>query len=276
MKLISSILIVLLSSPAHAFEWSDLWLNDHQKAQKLLKENPAAAADTFPEPEWQGVAKYNAGDFSAAAEKFNKIDNSASEYNLGNALAKAGELEKALESYEDLLEQPSLPSKLREDATFNRDLVKKLLEQQESQQSEDKSENQTESESGEDQESQDSDQQGQQGQDQSDAEQSESEQSEGESSDENQNQQASAQDEEQKPDSQETESHDEKSQQEEKAESANQQAQSNQDEPMTEDQQATEQWLRQIPDDPSGLLRRKLIQSHRTKYPQVQNGGQAW
>jgi len=42
---------------------------------------------------------------------------------------------------------------------------------------------------------------------------------------------------------------------------------------MTEREQATEQWLRQIPDDPDGLLRRKLLQNHRSEYPNVLETG---
>ncbi|MEE9320053.1 MAG: hypothetical protein V3U76_06365 [Granulosicoccus sp.] len=47
-------------------------------------------------------------------------------------------------------------------------------------------------------------------------------------------------------------------------------------EPLTEQEQAIEQWLRRIPDDPSGLLRRKLERSHGTNYPEVNDGAQAW
>ena len=48
------------------------------------------------------------------------------------------------------------------------------------------------------------------------------------------------------------------------------------DTPLTEQQQATEQWLRQIPDDPAGLLRNKLQQSHRLEYPGVQSSEERW
>ena len=46
--------------------------------------------------------------------------------------------------------------------------------------------------------------------------------------------------------------------------------------PLTEQQQATEQWLRQIPDDPAGLLRNKLLQSHQLEYPGVQSSEERW
>lgn len=272
MKFYCVVLGLLFSAQAQAqaFEWSDLWLNDYQKAQKLLKDNPAEAATTFRDPEWQGIAKYNAGSYKEAAERFSELENVASEYNLGNALARAGDLETSLEAYKKLLEKPDLPNQLREDTVFNRDLVKKLMQQQDQQQSEQNSDES--SESGEKQESQDSDQEGQQGQDQNDAEKNESNQQEGEPSKEEQDKQESTNNEQQQADKNENQGNEEK-QAEQQAE---QQAKANQDQPMTEDQQATEQWLRQIPDDPSGLLRRKLVQSHRTKYPEVQNGGQAW
>lgn len=39
-------------------------------------------------------------------------------------------------------------------------------------------------------------------------------------------------------------------------------------------QRATEQWLRQIPDDPAGLLRRKFLYENRQREQQTQNNGQ--
>lgn len=44
----------------------------------------------------------------------------------------------------------------------------------------------------------------------------------------------------------------------------------------SEREQATEQWLRQIADDPAGLLRRRLEQSHRIDYPEVRESDEPW
>ena len=44
----------------------------------------------------------------------------------------------------------------------------------------------------------------------------------------------------------------------------------------SEREQATEQWLRRIADDPSGLLRRRLERSHRGDYPEVGDGDEPW
>ena len=43
--------------------------------------------------------------------------------------------------------------------------------------------------------------------------------------------------------------------------------------PLGEREQAVEQWLRRIPDDPAGLMRGKLLQSHRRDWPDVTEGG---
>jgi Ca-activated chloride channel family protein len=46
--------------------------------------------------------------------------------------------------------------------------------------------------------------------------------------------------------------------------------------PLTENEQAAEQLLRRIPDDPAGLLRRKLEQSHLNEYPDVRDSNEPW
>ncbi|MGQ7843346.1 tetratricopeptide repeat protein [Granulosicoccus sp. 3-233] len=48
------------------------------------------------------------------------------------------------------------------------------------------------------------------------------------------------------------------------------------DRPLSENEQAAEQLLRRIPDDPAGLLRRRLEQSHRLEYPEARDGREAW
>jgi Ca-activated chloride channel homolog len=46
---------------------------------------------------------------------------------------------------------------------------------------------------------------------------------------------------------------------------------------LTEEQQATEQWLRRIPDDPGGLLRRKFLYQYRQRAASADNdSGQSW
>ena len=49
-------------------------------------------------------------------------------------------------------------------------------------------------------------------------------------------------------------------------------------EPNSEQEQATEQWLRQIPDDPGGLLRRKFEYEYQKRGARgaANSGGQRW
>ena len=45
---------------------------------------------------------------------------------------------------------------------------------------------------------------------------------------------------------------------------------------LDEEQQATEQWLRRIPDDPSGLLRRKFKYQYQKQKRQSSINGKYW
>ena len=53
-------------------------------------------------------------------------------------------------------------------------------------------------------------------------------------------------------------------------------AQSSEPDPVSEDDQATEQWLRRIPDDGSQLLRNKIRLNHLIDYPDVQDMQEPW
>ncbi|MCW3148811.1 VWA domain-containing protein [Stutzerimonas stutzeri] len=123
-------LLLLQTPPASALEFDDLWLRPDQQGQRLLDaQRPAQAAERFQDPRWQGIALYRAGDYAAAAERFAKGDGAADHYNRGNALARSEQLEAALEAYEQALErQPDL-----EPAQRNKALVEELLRQRQQQ-----------------------------------------------------------------------------------------------------------------------------------------------
>jgi Ca-activated chloride channel family protein len=71
------------------------------------------------------VALYEAGDYSGAAQRFSEGKDAHAHYNRGNALAKSGELEAALDAYDQALErQPDLRP-----ALTNKALVESLLKQ---------------------------------------------------------------------------------------------------------------------------------------------------
>ncbi len=120
-------LLFIQPEPASAQTWNDLWLTPDQQGQRALQQgNNEAAATLFENPEWAGTAAYNHGDYEAAIEHFNDPVNADSLYNRGNALARAGQLDKAIAAYEQSLQhQPD-----QADARENLELVKKLQEQQ--------------------------------------------------------------------------------------------------------------------------------------------------
>ncbi len=119
-------LLFLLPQPSYAFEFNDLWLRADQQGLRLLKQKqPLAAAEHFDDPQWQGVALYEAGQYGAAAERFAQGSDARAHYNRGNALARSGELEAALDAYDQALElQPDLRP-----ALTNKALVEALLKQ---------------------------------------------------------------------------------------------------------------------------------------------------
>ncbi|NMY01405.1 tetratricopeptide repeat protein [Pseudomonas sp. WS 5059] len=118
------LLLLAAPQPSYAFSFDDLWLRPDQQGQYLLKhKRPAEAAEHFENPQWQGVALYEAGNYAEAARRFAEGSDAYSHYNRGNALARAGELEAAIDAYEQALEaQPDLQPALK-----NKALVERLL-----------------------------------------------------------------------------------------------------------------------------------------------------
>lgn len=120
---------LLFFNPQHASALSmdDLWWRPDQQGMRLLEsERPAEAAERFRNHQWQGFARYQAGDYAGAAAQFGKGDSAADHYNRGNALARQDELQAAIEAYEQALElDPDL-----EQARHNKAIVEEALRQQ--------------------------------------------------------------------------------------------------------------------------------------------------
>ena len=207
--------------------------------------DPVAAAQLFADQQWRGSARYRSGDFGGAAGDFAKDTSLTGLYNQGNALARLGRYQDAISEYDRVLTTD--PN--QEDAAFNKALLEKLLEQQKQQEKAEQEQQQ------QDQQSQRSESQGSQ------------------ASEEGQRSQADTdlQDPQQRP-----------QESERQAEASDAQKPESQDNPAERDerQEALEQWLRRVPDDPGGLLRRKF--QHETKQ-RMRNGdysnreeGQVW
>ncbi|HEY6642715.1 hypothetical protein [Povalibacter sp.] len=137
MKRIALLLSMLAAGgTANAASWSSLWLTPDQQAQRLLDSGKAAdAARKFEDARRRAYAQIEAGQYAEAAQLLADFHDPQSQYNRGNALARAGSLENALAAYDDAIKQTTANSALGRDARRNRELVAEQLKQQQSSQS---------------------------------------------------------------------------------------------------------------------------------------------
>jgi Ca-activated chloride channel family protein len=119
------LLLMTVPQASYAFDFQDLWRTPDQQGERLLRRHhPAEAARHFQDPRWQGVALYQAGDYAGAAQRFAQGSSAVDHYNRGNALARSGELEGAIDAYAQALDrQPDFPA-----ALANKALVEQVLE----------------------------------------------------------------------------------------------------------------------------------------------------
>lgn len=236
--LASLALLLVPPPPATASVWDDLWQRrDQQGYQHLIEGAPERAVREFEDPDWRAAALYRAGEHARAAELWSKpaspgesaaspeADTATRAYNRGNALAQAGRYADALEAYDAAL----AASPDDADARFNRDLVARILEQQ--------AEDQRRPDPGQD------GAEGEQQQGQGDAGENPAAQSGTEQANTDDGAPADP----------------ERSDSDAAAGERNPDAQALTEsaEPL-QDPDALEQWLRRVPDDPGGLLRRKF------------------
>ncbi|BBP00529.1 tetratricopeptide repeat protein [Sulfuriferula nivalis] len=302
-----TVALLLVTEQAMASElWDSLWLNANQRAEKMLSHGDAAgAAKFYQDSRHKAYAQLKAGDFANAAQGFSRFDDSDGNYNRGNALARAGKLQDAIKAYDAALAHDPK----NKDAKHNRDLLEKLKQQQPPQSKDgNKQSGQSDGKQGKQQDNNakgSGDRQGQNNSSQNGKDQQaksaqskpggDAKQSAGQQpSPQNQpadiaksNAQANSQAQPNQSQSKQGQAQPASSANPQKAADDAAQAQRDAsaalgkssdkntvpaaaDVPGSEKQLAQEQWLRQIPDDPSGLLRRKFLIEHMLR----QQGGQ--
>lgn len=239
---------------AQALEWRDLWFTRNQQAaEAFAAEDHASAATLFQTPDWRGAANYRAADYEAAIAGFSALNTPDGHYNRGNSLALLGNYAEAIAAYDLAIGlDPN-----HADAIHNKEIVEKLLEQQES-------------ESGENQDGDSQEQQSEQNSQNESDEQQESSQQQDQQSQQGNEQQQQEQQQNEAPEQQE--SSESNSEQNTPSDTSNEEF---------EEQQSLEQWLRRIDDDPGELLRRKFRFQYRQRQlngtaNSIQNGGQIW
>jgi Ca-activated chloride channel family protein len=250
----------LISDPTSALEWRDLWQTADQQASRALQAGDVETAQTlFKDPQWRASAAYKAGDYQTAINEFVQNDSADGHYNRGNGLAKSGDLDGAIEAYNQALKlQPDM-----QDAIANRDLIEQLKkQQQEQQQNQENSQDQQQSQDQQNQDQQsDSEQNKQQNQSQNQEQQQDSEQSQQQqeaAKQETDSQQAEEQTEKEAQENSEDKGSEEKQQTEELSEQLTDESNKELTEEQKQAQQELQQWLRRVPDDPGGLLREKF------------------
>ncbi|MCW4454647.1 tetratricopeptide repeat protein [Flavobacterium sp. MXW15] len=240
------------SLPAQAAETS-LWRRADQARQEQLAE---------------GVAAYRKGDFAGAQRRFEGIDDAPGWYNLGNALARQGRYDDAIDAYDRALQhQPGMP-----DALANREAVEAARRRQSQQpqgQGQPSSQGDGDSQAG----APDAQPQADEGQD--------APSSDGSSPDDPSAQERSAgpgldedKDKAQPPQAEDAQAQEQADQaQRERMQQAMQQGQDQDGQPsdpaqpaesaeQRERRQAVEAWMRRVPDDPGSLLKTKFQLEH--------------
>ena len=114
-------------SDAGAFEFADLWARrDQQAARAIELGDTDRAAAIAPDHRWRATALYRGGRYGESAGTFARGDTADDHYNRGNALARAGDLRGALDAFNEALARD--PE--HEDAEHNRTIVESLIETQ--------------------------------------------------------------------------------------------------------------------------------------------------
>mgnify|MGYP001820215541 FL=1 len=285
--------------PAMALGWNDLWLRPDQQASRALQAGDhEQAAALARDPALRGTAQYRSGDYESALESFAGQASVDADYNQGNALAQLQRYEEAIAAYDRALaQQPDMDDALHNKAEVER-LLQQQQQQQQNQQAQGEQQDQQQGDAGEAADAQQEQQGGEQGQ--ADARQDSGNAGESEQGQNGEQDEASAAESRQADASeQDNQQAGEAAEQQDPAQAANtpdveQQMTEGTDDPAqdtkqnqqavaavepldSEQQRAAEQWLRRIPDDPAGLLRRKFLYQYNQRAGQSDpDGTQTW
>ena len=261
----------LIPQDSYALDWQSLWQTPNQRAQQSFNQQQyQQAADQFDNPDWRAAAQYKAGQYQQAAETLKDTQNAEGHYNRGNALAQAGQLQEALQAYQQALKlDPG-----HRDAQYNKDIVERKLKEQEQQQPPN---NQQQDNQPQDQQQKDKTQSSEQQQKQQDQQsgQSDADQQHEQKPEDGQPPQAQQ-------DAEQSKAAEDKQSSEAEAKQPAQPSKPEKDESeptkaaesaeKNETERANEQLLKRIPDEPTGLLKRKFKYQYNQRRQQSPSG----
>ncbi len=251
------LLLIPLPKNSYAVEWQDLWETKNQQAQKLYQQKDFSnAAKTFTDPNWKAAAHYKAGEYDQAINALKNEKTADSFYNQGNALAKKGQLEQALNRYQQALAL----KKEDQDILHNKNLVEKALEKQQKEKQQQQKKNGSESKKDDNSPSKKGDK----------SQPSDNTNSKEQASEPQKNKEPN-------PESEKDKNKEAKAQKlSQKKPSEKQPQKQKSDYKLDENEQATQQWLNRIPDDPSGLLRRKFEYQYKLRQRNSEDNEKSW
>ncbi|TEW52575.1 vWA domain-containing protein [Psychromonas algicola] len=257
---------------------ASIWKNDQQNAYQAFQQGQyQEAIEHFETPEWKGAALFKDKQYKQAeavyTDQYNADPNNKQAlYNLGNSQAMQQNYQQALDSFNKAL---AIDPDFKE-AQANKKAVEDLLKQQEQQQQQQNNKDQQSSDQqqNDDQQSSEKEQNDQQSNEQQASEQQQSDQQQNQQQSSDQDEGDHQQDEQQS--QQQNQPSNAKQQKQQDAEQQKQQAAAEENNQQNEqEQQAASQainteeqanqeyedlptWLKNMPDDPSLLLRNKM------------------
>lgn len=257
-------------------QWKKLWLNSEQRADIALKKKEFKQASLLSDtPLRKGSANYKGKDYKGALTDFQNAQSADARYNEGNTLAKLKKYKEAIDSYKKALGiEPDM-----KDAKANIKAIEEFLKRKKQQEKEQKKKDQKKGDK-----DKKSDKPGEKGEGKEGKEGDKSQKGDGKKdNDKNQfdkankdldkkkdkdakkeaseKQKKAAEEKNAKDKSGKAEQSDDAKQAQkdkDKQEEALKQSKAKAEELSQEEKMAAEQWLRRIPDDPGGLLRRKF------------------
>ncbi len=286
--------------------WNNLWINKEQQADKALEKQQFDKASSLSnKPSKRGTAHYKNENYEKALEEFKQAKGADAHYNEGNTLTKLEKYQEAINAYDKALKlQPNM-----EDAKKNRASIENLLKKKKEQ----KTDGNKKQEGGDnkkegdpkkgDQNSDDKSKDGKTGEQDKkkegeDGKEGKQDKDENKKGDENQFSDANKNLDDQK-DKQKNDTGDENKKTDKQSQKNDNESKKKPDETpekkskdkddkkpegtkanakelTKEEKMAAEQWLRRIPDDPGGLLRRKFEAQYNQRRRSINDTKQPW
>lgn len=293
-------------------QWQKLWLNNEQRADNAFKQKQFDQATQLSDtPLRKGSAAYKNNDYKSALDSFQKAQGADARYNEGNALAKLKKYKEAIEAYNKTLKiNPNM-----KDAKANKKALEDFLKKQKEKEKKNSKQNKDQKDNKDKQQDKDkkNKKKGDKGKKQKDKKSGEKDKGKKDGDKENQFADAnkdldkdkeSDQEDKKKQDQQDQQDQqkkagkdkgkgsdkknksDKEKQEEAKQKQAKKKTEQEKkeealkaakaDELTKEEKMAAEQWLRRIPDDPGGLLRRKFRRQYQRSNRRPNDDEKPW